>query len=225
MRDSSLSIDRVGAAAGFAFVLVFVALITSAPALPAPQHTITAIADSARDNRTGILVGVYLGMLLTGALLVFGGAVVARLWRAEPNAGGWWILAMAGLAGTAVPDVTIAQFVRAVQHGASGDELWVGYPVSPDGVAGAIPLAVFLFGVSGGRSGGALPRWLSRLALALSAMFVVGAAGVAFDEFGGPLGPVLLLAYLGMFVWTLGTSVVLWRKPDEVRADVAQSLA
>jgi hypothetical protein len=224
MRETGSSIDRVGAVAGLTFVLLFVGLITSAPALPAPEHTISEIAASARDNRTGILVGVYVSMLLTGALLVFGGVVVARVRRTEDDGAGWWVVAMAGLAGTAVPDAGIAQFVWAVQHGASGSELWVGYPVSPDGIVWAIPLAVFLLGV-GAAGTSAFPRWLSWLALALSAMFVLGAAGVAFDEFGGPLGPVLLLGYVGLFVWTLALSVVLWRRrvfaPGEVSASMA----
>ena len=225
MSGSRLSIDRVGAVAGFVFVLLFVAIVTTAPALPAPQHSIAEITAHARDDRTGILVGVYLGMLMTGALLVFGGVVAARLRRVDEVTAGWWIVALAGLAGTAAPDATIAQFVRAVQHGASGSELWVGYPTSPDGAVWAVPLAVFLIGVGGAGASGALPRRISLAALPLAAMFVVGAAGVAFDEFGGPLGPVLLLAYVGLFVWMLAVSVVIWRRPSTTRTAAVPSIA
>jgi hypothetical protein len=225
MKQSNFTIDRVGAAAGAVFVLLFVAIVTTAPALPAPQHSIGEIATRARDDRTGILVGVYLSMLLTGALLVFGGVVAARLRRADGAVGGWWIVALAGLAGTAVPDATIAQFVRAVQHGAAGDALWVGYPASPDGVVWAIPLAVFLLGVGGAGTNGAFPRRLSIVALVLSAMFVLGAAGVAFDEFGGPLGPVLFLGYVGLLAWASAVSVVLWRRPVIARTTAAPASA
>jgi hypothetical protein len=215
---SERTLDRVGALAGVMFVLVFVGLITSAPGLPAPEHTISQISDSARENRTGILVGVYLSVVLTGALLVFGAVVVARIWSADCGATGWWIVALAGLAVAAVPNDSIVRFVRAVQHGASGEAIWIGYPASPDGAFMAIPLAVFLLGIGGAGAVGALPRWRSRAALGLAALFAVGAAGVAFDEFGGPLGPVLFLGYIGFFVWIISVSVALWRNPRPERA-------
>jgi hypothetical protein len=210
LEESSRTLDRVGAVAGLAFVVLFVGIMMFAPHLPAPQHSIDEIAGAASADRTGILAAVYLSFLLTGALLVFGAVVVARLWRSEGGASGWWIVALAGLAVAAVPDDSVARFVRAVQHGATGDSLWVGYPVSPDGVVMAIPLAVFLLGV-GSAKAEVFPRWLSRLALALAAALVVGAAGVAFDEFGGPTGPLLFIGYLGFFVWTISASIFLWR--------------
>jgi hypothetical protein len=213
LEESTRRLDRVGAVAGIAFVLLFVGIIMVPPHLPAPQHPIADIAQTAAADRTGILVSVYMSFLLTGALLVFGAVVVARLWRSDRGASGWWIIALAGLAVAAVPDDTVARFVRAVQHGATGDSLWIGYPISPDGVVMAIPLAVFLLGVGGVRAGEALPRWLSWLALVLAGALVVGAAGVAFDEFGGPVGPALFLGYVGFFVWTISVSVVLWREP------------
>lgn len=210
---SSRTLDRVGAAAGFGFVLLFVGLIMIAPHLPAPEHSISEIARTAQADRTGILVGVYLSLLLTGALLVFGAVIVARLWQSQAGAMGWAIMALAGLCVAAVPDDSVARLVRAVQHGAAGDALWIGYPVSPDAVMTAVPFAVFFLGVGGARATGALSPWLSWFALGLSVAFLVGAAGVAFDEFGGPLGPVLFLGYLGLLVWTVSVSVVLWRKP------------
>ncbi len=230
MRESGSSIDRVGAVAGYAFVLLFVGIITLSPGLPAPEHSITDIAQSAQDHRQAILLGTYLGALLTGALLIFGAGVVARLWRTETRAGGWWLVALAGLAGTSVSLETssiLVAFVRAVGHGVAGNVLWIGYPSGPEGVDIAIPLAVFLLGVGlGTRSSGALPSWFAWSALVLSAMFVVGAAGVTGNEVdGGILGVFLFLGYIGMLVWIVGGSIVLWRKPREVRADVAPSLA
>jgi hypothetical protein len=213
LEDASRRLDRIGAAAGFMFVLLFVGVIMFAPHLPAPQHSMDEIARTADGDRTGILVAVYLGFLLTGALLVFGAVVVARLWRSDVGAEGWWIVALAGLTVSGVPDDTVARFVRAIQHGATGDSLWVGYPVSPDGVLMAIPLAVFLVGIGGAMAGDVLPRWLSWFACVLAATFVVGAAGVAFDEFGGPVGPALFVGFVGFFIWTISVSVVLWRSP------------
>ena len=227
---SDRTLDRVGAVAGVAFVLLFVGIITMAPHLPAPQHSIAEIAQAAGDNGKGILFGVYLGALLTGAQLVFGAVVASRLWRAEGPRGGWWLVAVTGVAGTAVglvTDTVVATFVRAVGHGVSGDVLWIGYPSGPDGVIVAIPLAVFLLGVGfGARASAALPRWLAWSALVLSAMLVVGAGGVTGDEIdGGVLGDLLVLGYLGMFLWTLAVSVFLWRRPAVACAEAVPSLA
>jgi hypothetical protein len=221
--ESFGTLNRVGAVAGLAFVALFVGIIMFSPHLPAPEHSIVEIAQTAQDSRTGILIGVYLSLLLTGALVIFGAVVVARLWRSDAGATGWWIVALAGLAVAAVPDDSVARFVRATQHGAAGNALWVGYPMSPDGVVMAVPLAVFLLGVGGAKASDALPRWLSWFALGLSALFATGAAGVAFDEFGGPLGPALFVGYLGLFVWAISVSVVLWRGP--LAAPLSEAMA
>jgi hypothetical protein len=231
MRDeSSGTLDRVAAVAGIAFVVLFAAIIMVVPHLAAPEHSMAEIEQSARDNRQGILFGTYLAALLTGALLVFGAGVVARLWRMEREAGGWWVVALTGVAGTAVGLVTgsvLVGFVRAVGHGVAGNVLWIGYPAGPDGVDIAIPLAVFLLGAGlGGRASGALARWQAWFAVVLSSLFVVGAAGVTGNEVdGGPLGALLLLGYLGLLVWTVGVSFAMWRRPTKVRVTTASSVA
>jgi hypothetical protein len=209
-------LDRVGAAAGATFVALFIGIIMFAPHLPAPQHSIDQVARSARDDSTGILFATYLAALLTGAMLIFGAAIAARLRRAEGGGGGWWLIALTGAGATAVGLFTqaiIVTLVRAVGHGVSGDVLWLSYPPGPDGVDIAIPLAVFLFGAGmGAKAAGALPRWLAWLAVVNAAAFVVGAAGVTGDEVdGGILGMVLLVGYLGLLVWVIGASLSMWR--------------
>ena len=222
--NSGRSLDRAGAAAGVASVLLFVAIIMFAPAIPTPKHTIAEIAGKATKDQAGILRGLYLGMLLTGALLVFGSSFVARLRRAEGDGGGWWLVALAGIAGTTVglsTDMLFVTFVRAVGHGVSGSALWVGNPSGPDGVIIAIPLAVFFLGAGfGARASGILPRWLGWLATVLAVAFSVGAGGIMGDEVdGGILGGFLVLGYAGLLVWTVATSVCLWREPRQARAE------
>jgi hypothetical protein len=211
-------LDRVGAVAGVAFIVLFVGIVALGSALPAPEHSMTEIERVAHARQDGILLGAYLGMLLTGALLVFGAVLAARQWRAEGSQGGWWLVALAGLAGTAVglvTDMTVITFVRAVEDGVSGDALWVGYPPGPDGFLIAVPLAVFLLGIGlGARTSGAVPGWLGWFGLVLAVLFVAGAGGVTGDRVdGGPLGAVLVLGYLGLLVWVAASSVVLWRSP------------
>ncbi len=212
---SDRMLDRLGAACGVAVVLLFLALVMLMPALPAPNRSIDEITRAAMEDTQGILLGSYLGALLTGALLLFGASVAARLRRVEGASGGWWIVALAGIAGTAVGLATDpVTFVRAVGHGVRGDALWTAYPSGPDGVMIAVPLAVFFLGAGlGARATCTLPRWLAWLAIALSAMFVVGAASVTGDEVdGGLLGAPLLIGYLGLLVWLVGASVTQWRQ-------------
>jgi len=224
--NSNRMLDRLGAAAGIAVVLLFFTIIMVLPALPPPNRSIDEIAHKASTNTTGILLGSYVGALLTGVLLVFGASVAARLRRAEGSAGGWWIVALTGIAGTAVglmTDTMVTTFVRSVGHGSSGEALWVGYPSGPDGVIIAIPLAVFFLGAGiGARTVGVLPRWLAWLGVVLAGLFVLGAGGVTGDEVdGGILGLPLLLGYLGLLIWTLGTSVFLWRGSTSIEPKIS----
>ncbi len=222
-------LDRLGAAAGIASVLLLVALFTVFPSLPAPDDPISEIARSARDDSDGLLRGAYAGALMTGTLLLFGASVAARLRRAERGSGGWWLVALIGIAGTSIGIVGNAleiMFVRAVGHGATGSGLWIGYgAVHWLGVLTAIPLALFLLGAGmGTRATGVLPRWLAWLGIALSLLFLAGAGSVTGDEVdGGILGMPLLLGYLGLLVWILAASVSMLR-PRGATAEPAAAL-
>jgi hypothetical protein len=208
-------LDRIGAAAGIAAVILLLLLSMASPALPPPNHPIGEIARSARVDADGILRSAYLGTLFSGALIVFGASVAARLRRTE-RAGGWWILALAGIAGTAVgvfSNALVITFVRAVAHGAGGDALWIAYPSGPDGVEIAVPLAIFFLGAGmGTRATGALPRWLAWLGVGMSALFVIGAGSVTGDEVdGGILGVPLFVGYVGLVIWIVAASVSMVR--------------
>jgi hypothetical protein len=215
---SDRTFERLGAASGLAAVILLLALFTVFPALPAPDEPIGAIARTASTETHALLAGAYVGALLTGALLIFGASVSARLRRFDPGRS-WWILAAIGTAGTAVGIVGNAleiTFVRAVGHGATGDALWLAYGTDHwIGVLTAVPLSVLLLGAGlGGRVSGALPKWLGTLAVGLAPAFLVGAGSVTGDEVdGGGLGVVLVLAYLGLLVWISGASIVMLRRP------------
>src|SRR5206468_2676030 len=117
-------------------------------------------------------------------------------------------------------------FVRAVGHGVEGNALWIGYGADHWlGVLVAVPLAVFLLGAGmGARRTGILPRWLAWLALGAAAVLTIGGASVMGDEVdGGVLGSVLVLGYVALIVWIIGTSVTLWRRSGEIVA--ARSVA
>ncbi len=223
-------LDRVGAAAGIAGVLLLVALFNVFPALPAPDDGIAEIAGKAKDNTDGLLLAAYVGALMSGALLLFGASLAARLRRAEGSEGGWWLVALVGIAGTSIGIVGNALtlvFVRAVGHGVTGSALWIGYGADHWlGVLTAIPLAVFLLGASiGARATRSLPRWLAWLGIAVSVLLVAGAGSVTGDEVdGGVLGLPLLLGYLGLIVWIVAVSVSMLRRPHSAIADPAPAL-
>jgi hypothetical protein len=230
MNDRSQQLlDRVGAAAGIAGVVLLLALFTVFPALPAPDHRIGEIARKARENTDGLLVAAYVGALMTGALLLFGAAVAARLRRLEAS-GGWWLVALVGIAGSAigiVGDAVALVFVRAVGHGATGSALWIGYGADHWlGVLTAIPLALFLLGASiGAKTTRSLPRWVVWLGVAVSALFAIGAGSVAGDEVdGGILGLALLVGYLGLLVWIVAVSTSMLRRPLDAIAEPAAAL-
>jgi hypothetical protein len=179
---------------------------------------------------SGLLAGAYLGALLSGALLVFGAVVAARLRRAEGSNGGWWVISLCGIAGSAfgiVGNVLTIVFVRAVGHGASGNELWVGYGADHwAGVLVGIPLAVFIAGAAfGAGATRVVSRWLVFLGGAVAPLLAVGAGSVMGNEVdGGILGSVLLLGYVGLIVWIVGVSVSLWRRSGSVEV-VGEPLA
>ena len=229
---SSGALDRIGAAAGIAAVALLLALFMVFPTIPAPNKGIDAIARSATTDRGPHLLAAYVGTLMGGALLVFGVCVAAALRRRDKRGDGWWLLALAGItvAGATgiVADALVVVLVRAVGHGVGGDALWLAY--GGDHWLGAlmgVPIAIFLLGVGmGSRTTRLVPRWQSWAAIALAAAFTLGAGSVTGDEVdGGPLGVVLLVGYVGLLVWIVAVSVVLWRKAQGERVVVAPSPA
>src|SRR5262249_27297895 len=138
--------------------------------------------------------------------------------------GGWWLVSLVGTAALAagiVGNALTITFVRAVGHGVEGDVLWIGYGADHWlGVLIAVPLAGFLLGAGlRARRAGLFPRVLAWLAFGVAGVLTVGGASVVGDEVdGGVLGTLLVLGYLGLFVWIVGTSVTMWRRSGDLVA-------
>jgi hypothetical protein len=209
-----LTLGRLGAACGITHVLLFLAIINITPAIAIPSKAIDVIARGTQEHSLGIRLSLYLAALMTFALIVFAAAVAQSLKRAGSS--DWWMLCGVGAACLSMSlanEGDILTFVRAVGHGVSGDALWMSYPPAPDGFDMAVPAAVFLLGAGlGGLAGGVFPTWLGRFALVLSVGFLAGGAGIMGGEVdGGPFGAVLVLSFVGMWVWTVVISIRLWR--------------
>src|SRR5262245_21241373 len=115
--ESDRLLDRVGAVAGVASVVLLALFFTVLPSLPEPTASPAELARGATADESGLLLGAYVGTLLGVALIVFGACVAALVRRAEGPAGGWWIVALAGIASTSIDivgDALLASFVRAV---------------------------------------------------------------------------------------------------------------
>jgi hypothetical protein len=218
----SSSFERFGALAGLAAIALLVALFMVVPSVPPPDRSPAEITAKVAANKTALLLGGYLGTLMTGALVVFGTAVAVRIRRGGTAAEGWWLLALAGIAASSVGIAGNAlelMFVRSVGHGVTGASIWLGY--GGDHWASTllgVPLSVFLVGAGSGiRAGRTLPRWLGSLGLVVGALLVVGAASVVGDEVdGGVLGIPLVLGYLGLVIWIAGVSTAMLRSKEAV---------
>jgi hypothetical protein len=213
------SLDRIGATAGIAHVVLFLAIINLTPAIPVPDQPISKITSVTAEYSSGILWSVYLSMLVVLALVLFGAALASRLVRHD--GGDWAWLAMIGTAAltASLGNDGSVRFVRAVGHGVRGDALWAAYPSGPDGVVMAIPMAVLLLAVCMGGRRGAFPRWLCTAAGVLAAAFVLGGAGIAGDEVdGGLFGTFLVLGFLGFWIWTVVASIHLLRHAQPATA-------
>jgi hypothetical protein len=219
------ALDRIGSVSGVAAVVLLV--VTAAGGeMPAPDQPMAAIASAVHDRTSGLLTGVYTGMLMTLCLLVFGATVVAALHRAEGNGGGWWVLALVGIAGVSiwiVADAAAATFVRAVNHGVSGDTLWIGYGLDHwIGVLALAPLGLFIIATSiGARVTALLARWTTWLGLVSGTLLIIGSGEITGDELtGGPLGLAMFPGYILAIAWIISVSIRMWRRATtETHAD------
>ena len=173
-----------------------------------PDRPIAEIT-AGRDRRSWqrCSSGSYLGSLMAGALLVFGVSASQQSFAERAQAGGWWIVALVGIAarrqsGSSATHWSLA-FVRAVEHGARRrvalDRLLRATMRSV--TLRTVPLGIFLarrwFRAL---ASGAFPRWLTWavVALARSRFSSVGVASIAGGELEGrPFGIPLALGYLG----------------------------
>jgi hypothetical protein len=153
------------------------------------------------------------------ALLLFGAVTAAALREAEADGGAWWVVSLAGIAGTStllVGSALQVAWVDSARHGTSGGALWALYSAPHVLTLFAIlPLAVFLLGTGvGARASGAFPRWIAWLALVVAALLTVGAGSTTGDELTRrPLAVPLLLGIAALLVWPIAAGVSLWRTP------------
>jgi hypothetical protein len=208
--------ERVGAISGIVFfVLVFTSFFT--PETPDEDVSSARIVSSLADDRTGHLVGVYLGGVASVLFLVFVGALWSRLRAAETDRGPSILVALGGLGTALVVVIAGTIFFAMVDAADSGRE--------PQAVRALFELdqtvllgvgwtstAFYLGAALSSLATGSLPRWLGWIAAALSVVFVVSLLGIFSEsDEGGVLGSIFFIALLVNFLWILAASMVMLR--------------
>jgi hypothetical protein len=208
--------QRTGAVSGILFFALVIASFFT-PETPDEDDPTAEIVSSFADDRTGHLVGVYIGGIASLLFLVFVGALWSRLRAAEADRGPSILVALGGV-GTAVIVLVANAALMALVDAADQRR-------EPEAVRALfeLDLVVFLgigwtsaaFYVGAALSSlatGSLPRWLGWIAALLAVAFVVGFLGIfSEDDEGGVLGYFFFIAVLVNVLWILATSIVMLR--------------
>jgi hypothetical protein len=210
------NLQRLGAVSGIVFfVLVFTSFFT--PETPDEDDPTAEIVSTMADDRSGHLVGVYIGGLASLLFLVFLAALWSRLRAAEADRGASILVALGGLGTTVIVLVANTVFFALVDAADAGRE--------PAAVRALFELdqtvllavgwtsAAFYLGVAlSSLATGSLPRLLGWVAAVLVVAFAVGWLGIfSEDDEGGALGALFFIALLVNFFWILAASIVMLR--------------
>lgn len=212
--------QRVGAVSGILFfVLVLTTFFT--PETPDEDDPSAEIVRSLADDRTGHLVGAYLGGLASLLFLVFVAALFSRLRAAEPERGPSTLVALGGAATAAILIVANTIFFALVDAADAGREdtaVRALFELDQTVFLGVIwALAAFHVGTALSIMGtGGLPRWLGWWAAILPVLLVVGFLGIfSQSDDGGALGGVAFLGVILNVFWVLAASIAMLRHRHE----------
>lgn len=204
---------RIGALAGFAFLLIGLVGFGVAPPPPVPDAETTEWIRWYTENPGGIQAYAYLSGVTILALLVWFGGLRAHVWRgadAAPLAPiatiGLSVLATGLLIGVGTSSAI------AMRIDELGDDV-----VLFGSIVGGVMVGAAEFGVAAlmgavsaeARRRGSLPNWLVLLGVVGAVVAMGAAAGVATD--GDFVTPAISGSWLIMTVWIVATSVVMWK--------------
>ena len=214
MTERSTWVERLGGAAGVAFVVLFLASpFFGGSSFPGPDQTGEAIARDLADNRYG---GLGINVVLVGLASVAGfwfvSAVHQRLNKTSSSTAGW-----AALAG-GVATMTLVLIGSGILRAAITVESLVGDPqvaktlwLLEHGFFDALiapPLVAFILGVSvHTMQHRSLPRWVGWTGLVMAAALTVN----ILLGFGG-------LAAAGGFIWMLAVAIYITVRPTPTGA-------
>jgi hypothetical protein len=215
--------QRAGAVSGIVFfVLVFTSFFT--PETPDEDESTAEIASSFADDRTGHLVGVYIGGFASLLFLVFVAALWSRLRAAEADRGPSILVALGGVGSAIVVLISngiLFALVEAADDGREQAAIRALFQLDQTVllVIGWTSAAFYLGAALSSLATGSLPRWLGWVAAALVVVFVGGFLGIfSQSDEGGVLGGVFFIGLLVNFLWILAASIVMLRTSPAARA-------
>ena len=213
---STVSVDAVAearaprtlAAAGFVYVLAWLAGLATAPAAPSPDAADRTIQAFYADNGAAALVQATLVHGIAGvALAVFVVLLARRLGRRAT------VVLAAGLGAAAVSLVQFGMEIALNRVAAAGRVAASGTLFHAVNVADTLKLVLLAVAIAAAtglaRQAHLVPRWLRGLGYALAPMLVVGGAAFVVDS--GALGVVLAVSLFLLLLWVGAVGVVLTR--------------
>jgi hypothetical protein len=208
--------ERLAAIAG---VLFFVVVIMSfwTPSTPDADDPTAKIVQDIADDRTGLILGAYLGGIASVLFLVFTAGLWSRIRAAEPERGPATLTLLGGLGSAVmilVANGALLALVDAADERRELEAVRALFELSEVLFIGiGFTSAVFYGGVAlSALATRSLPAWLGWSAAALAVTFPVALLGVfSKDDEGGVLGAVFFIALLVNFLWILAASIVMLR--------------
>jgi hypothetical protein len=205
------SFERLGAAAGIAFIVLNLisGLIAGTP--PATDDSPAKIATFFNEHHRAVTVGVILSGI-GGPLFVWLIAAIALRLRAlgmTAWAGAAFGLGLVGVALGVVSDAIYGSLAR-VATTASEDVTKSVYQVDGFVAAKSFWFAVGVMLAVAAAAWRVLPRWYGVLSLVAAVGCALGGIAVKAKGFAAPLGDLTSIAFLALLVWVLATAVVLW---------------
>jgi hypothetical protein len=207
--------QRIGAFGGVAFVVLFLISFFT-PSTPDVDATTSEVVSEITNDRTGLVLSVYIGSLSAAAFLVFAGGLWSVLRRAGAEGLGIVTLVAAGATSALVlaANATLLALVYAAEEAREPEAVRALFEL--DNVM-FVPLFFPLIVFHGAAALGivvtrALPTWLGWVSALVALAYVVGLLGVFdADHEGGALGILVFIGLLVSFLWVLVTSIFMLR--------------
>jgi hypothetical protein len=213
------SIERLGALGGVLFIVFTVVGNALAGSPPATDESAASITHFFATNHRDVVVGALLTSIAAPLFLTLIVAFVLRLRALGQGAPAVAVFAF-GVCGLTLGAAADALFGTLGRIAPSGDPRTVQTLYQVDGfvTARSLWLAAAALLVTAWAVWKLLPQWYAILSLVAGVLLVLGGAALKTTGWFMPLGGMASIAFLGLLVWTLATSWIVWRTSTEAVA-------
>src|SRR2546423_2108674 len=205
---------RLGAAAGFSFIVLTVVGDVLAGSMPSTDDSGAKIASFFEDHHHAVVAGAVLTGIGAPLFLAFASAMALRLRAAGPGLASAVFFAWA-VVGVTLGVVSDALYGALARVGPQGDTSLAKGIYTVDGFVAAksfwFATAAILAAAWGSRR--VLAEWYGWLSLAAAILVAIGGLSLRSKGVFAPLGGMSGISFPALLVWVLATCVVLWREP------------